>query len=84
MNRVKVLPRIWIPSQDLETGCPKLAIVKFFPRRPQYPQITTINMYLIIEIRPSILIKCHGNYIEVEKLTRNDTQKYLGVQRGHF
>ena len=38
--------------QDLETGCPKLTIVKFlgvplFLGRPQYTQITTTNMHLL-------------------------------------
>ena len=31
-------------------------------------QITTINMYLLFEIRHNILIQCHGIYIEVVKL----------------
>ena len=38
--------------QDLETGCPKLTIVKkrpIFQGTQQYTQITTINMYLLIE-----------------------------------
>ena len=37
-----------------------------FQKRPQYTQITTINMYLLIEIRQSILILCHGIYIQVK------------------
>ena len=60
-------------SQDLETGCSKLVIVKFLRRpifqgRKQYIEITAINMYLFIEIRHYILTQCHGNYISVEKL----------------
>ena len=63
--------------QDFETGCPKLAIVNFFVAlffrgRPQCTLITSINMYLIIEMRHDILIQqCHGNYIEEEKLKVN-------------
>ena len=60
-------------SQDLETQCPKLVVVKVFGRptfqgRPPYLQISTMNMYLLIEIRHDILIQCHENYIEVENL----------------
>ena len=41
----------------------------FFQGRPQYTQITTINMYFLIEIRHNTLIQYHENYfIEVEKL----------------
>ena len=29
-----------------------------------YTQITTINIYLVIQIRYNINIQCHGNYIE--------------------
>ena len=56
-------------SQDLETGCPKLAIVLFFKEdRNIYSDCTTINMYLLTEIRYNILKLCHGNCIVVEKL----------------
>ena len=48
-------------SQDLETGCPILAIEKFLG-----VQILTINMYTFIKIRHSILILCHGNYMEIK------------------
>ena len=61
-------------SQDLETGCPKLAINFFwggghpiFQGWPQYTLITTINMYSLIEIMHNIHTKCR-NYIEVENL----------------
>ena len=37
-------------------------------RRKQYAEVTSINMYLIVKIRHDIIIQCHGNYIEVEKL----------------
>ena len=40
-------------GEDLETVCPKLAVVKF------YTQISTIN---ILKIRYNVLIQCHGNY----------------------
>ena len=45
-------------------------------------------MYLLIEIRLTILIQCHGNYIEVKKLLKymleigilgNYSKKILGV-----
>ena len=59
-------------SQNLETGCLKLAgkILghHIFQQIPQYAQITTIDMYLLIEIMHDIPVQCHGNYIEVEKL----------------
>ena len=38
-------------------GCP------IFQGIQQYIQITTKNMYLLIEIRFTILIQCYGNYI---------------------
>ena len=56
-------------SQDLETGCLKLAIVKFMKG-------TTINsdfnhklikMYVFIKICHNILIQCLGNYMEIKK-----------------
>ena len=58
--------------QDLVTGCQNLANVKllailFF--KGDYgilSVITTINIYLLIEIRHNILIQCHRNFIEVE------------------
>ena len=53
--------------QNLETRCQQILGVLFFQRKPQNTLITTINMYLIIQIRHNILIQCHGNYIEVEK-----------------
>ena len=48
-------------SQDLETKCLKLAIVKFwgvqiFYGGLQYTQISAINMYKFIKIRHDILI----------------------------
>ena len=62
-------------SQDLETGCPKFVVAKslgvlFFKRDHNilWLLVTTINMYLLIEIRYNIPIQCHGNHIEVEKL----------------
>ena len=35
--------------------------------RLQFTQITTINKHLLIKIRQNNLIRCHGNYIEVNK-----------------
>ena len=58
--------------RDLETGCLKLAIVKFLGvqifRVPNYSQICTIYMYKFIKVRHDILIECHGNYMEMEKV----------------
>ena len=51
-------------SQDLETGCLKLAVWAF---RSQYTHISTINMYKFIKIRHDITKQCHGNYKEMKK-----------------
>ena len=82
-------------SQDSETGCPQLAIVKFwgvqiFRGGPQYTQISTIKMYKYNKIRHDILIQCHGNYMEMKKfnymleidILRNSSLEKLGVLRG--
>ena len=37
-----------------------------FQGRPQNTQITTINMYLLIEIMHNIIINCHGYYSKVD------------------
>ena len=81
-------------NQDFETGWPKLAIVKFlgvlfFEGRPL---ITTIKMYLLIEIWHNILYNFMGiilrwrninKMLEIDNL-RNDSQKYLGVLEFFF
>ena len=59
-------------SQDLETGCLKLAIVKLlgvqnFKGGGLYTLISTINMYKLIKIRHDILIQCHVNYAMMKK-----------------
>ena len=59
-------------SQDLETGYPKFAFVIFwgillFKGGPQYTQVTTINMYLLIYIRHNNLIQYHGIYVGDKK-----------------
>ena len=36
-----------------------------FQMRPHYTKITTVNMYLLIEIKHNFLLQCYGNYIEV-------------------
>ena len=74
-------------SQDLETGCLKLAVVKFlgvqiFKGGSQYTHIPTTNMYKFIKIR-HIIKQCHGNYKEMKKFNykleieifRNSTPK---------
>ena len=84
-------------SQDLETGCLKLAVVKFFGVQifkgdHKYTHISTINIYKFVKIRHDIIKQCHGNYKEMKKFNykleigifRNSTQKYLGVLRGSF
>ena len=76
---------------------PKIGKCKILGRpiyqgRPKYPQITTINIYLLIEIRHDIHIQmCHGNYNGVKKINhmleidilRNYSQIILGVLRGN-
>ena len=65
-------------SQDLETGCLKLAVVKFLGVQ-------------IFKGDHNILI-CHGNQKEMKKFNyklgieifRNSTLKNLGVLRGSF
>ena len=84
-------------SQDLETGCPKLAVVKFlgvqiFKGDRNYTQISTINMYKFIKISHYILIQCHGNYVEMKKINdmlETDTLKkilaiFFGCSEGCF
>ena len=81
-------------SQHLETGRPEWAIVKMHPislGRPQYSQITTINVYLPNEIKHNIHILCHGNYIEVEKIDYmleidilRNYSKIFGCPEGRF
>ena len=46
----------------------EIFVCHIFQRRPQYTQITTIDMYLPIEVRLHILLKCHGSYIGVKKI----------------
>ena len=55
--------------QDLETGCPKLAIAQLLGilYLKGNIQIVTINMLSFIEIRYDILIQSNGNYVEVRK-----------------
>ena len=73
-------------SQDLEAGR------SIFQGRQQHTKITTINMYLIIEIRLNILKQCLGNYIEVKIFNNmfeidifgNSSQIFLGVLEGNF
>ena len=85
-------------SQDLETGCLKLAVVKFLG--VQILRGITIYSYFnhkpvfinISKIRHNIIKQCHGNYQELKKFNyklekeifRDSKQKYLGVLRGPF
>ena len=90
---------MWIQglSQDLETGCSKLAIMKFldinfFQGRPQYIQISTINIYLLNEIEHNIHMQCQRNYIGVQRFSymleidilRNSSLDFLCVLLGVF
>ena len=51
-----------------------------------------MNVYKFIKIRHEILIQCHGNFMEMRKfnymleidISRNSSQKDLGVLRGSF
>ena len=83
-------------SQDLETGCLKLAVVKFLGvqifKRDHNIHISTINMYKFIKLRNDIIKQCLGNHKEMKKfqykleieIFRNSTLKDLGVLRGSF
>ena len=86
-------------SQDLETGCLKLAVVIFLgvqifkgDHNILIFQVSTTNMYKFIKIRHDIIKQCHGNYKQMKKFNykleieifRNSTQKNLGVLRGSF
>ena len=84
-------------SQELETGCLKLATVNFlgvhnFKGDHNILIISTINMHKSIKIRHDILIQCHGNYMEIKEfnyileidILRNSSQRFLGVLRGAF
>ena len=70
-------------SQDLETGRPKLAIVKVFGflffKRDHNTQITTIKMYFLIEIRYDILWIYSGvkKKLFENDILRNYSQKLL-------
>ena len=58
--------------QDLETGCPKLPIVKFlgmlFYKRDYNILRLQHKDYLLGKIRHNFFIQCRGNYIEVRKI----------------
>ena len=60
-------------SQDLETGCLKLAIVKFwgvhiFRGTPIFSDFNHKHVHKFIKIRHDILIEYHGNYMEMKKV----------------
>ena len=85
----------WTPpqglSQDFETGCLKLAVVKFWGVQI-FKGDYNILMYKFIKIRHDIIEQCHGNYEEMKtfnyklkiEIFRNSTVKKLGVLRGSF
>ena len=65
-------------GQDLETGWPKLAIVKFSAsyisrENTIYSNYSHKDMFKLIEIRRNILMQCHEKYIEVEKFKTDST-----------
>ena len=78
-------------SQDLETGCPKLAIEKFLGIQilKRDHNILGFQPYKFIKIRHDILIQCHWIHMEMEKfkymleidILRNSSQKNWGVLR---
>ena len=55
--------------------------------RPEFTQITTIIMYLLIQINHNILLQCHGIYIGVKKINytfkhvifRNYTRNHIRI-----
>ena len=57
-------------SQNLETGRPKLAIVKFLGVQifKGDHSISNIKMYEFTKISHNILIQCHGSYMEMKKI----------------
>ena len=67
-------------SQDLETGCPKLATVKFCGVQIFKGDHNILRFH-------DILIQCHGNYMEMKQfnymleinILTNSSQRYLGV-----
>ena len=69
-------------SQDLETGCLKLAVVK----------LLGVQIFKEDHNIHDIIKQCHRNYKEMKKVSykleigifRNSTQKYLGALRGSF
>ena len=59
-------------SQELETGCPKLTIVKLFGVHifkgdHNILRFQPLNMYKSIKRRHNILIQCYGIYTEMKK-----------------
>ena len=81
-------------SQDIETGCLKLAVVKFWgvqifkgDQNILIFQPYGISMYKFIKIRHDIIKQCHGNYKEMKKFNykleieifKNSTLKKFGV-----
>ena len=79
-------------NQDLETGCLKLPILKFWGAQIHYTQISTINMYKFIKVRHDIIIQWHRNDMEMKKsnymleidILRNSSQFWGGILRGAF
>ena len=77
LNKSRVLARVAKIGNCKIWGRPNLK------GRPQFTQISTINMYKFIKIRHDILIKCHGNCMEKKKFNymleidifRNSSQK---------
>ena len=61
-------------SHNLETGCPKMALVKslgvliFKGTNNILKNTIILNMYLLIEIRHNVHILCHRNNIAVKKI----------------
>ena len=79
-------------SQDLETGCLNLSVVKFLGVQifKGDHNILIFQPYKFIKIRHDIINQCHGNYKEMKRFNykleifRNSKLKKLGVLRGSF
>ena len=77
-------------SQDLETGCPKFAIVKYLGVQISKGDHNILRFQL--NMYESIKIQCHGNSMEMKRfkymleidILRNYSQKNLGVLSGAF
>ena len=86
MLKYKSMYWVWVPVITNH----KMFRFLFFQERPQYTQITTTNIYLLIEVRHLILKQCHDTWLKKFKYTfesdilRDYLPKDSGVLRGDF